>query len=69
LLEHVPPPGSAAADALHIAIAITNGMDDLLTWNCTHITNAALRSRIAAVCQSRSFEILIICTPGALLEE
>ena len=27
LLEHVPLPASAAADALHIAIAVVNGMD------------------------------------------
>ena len=68
LLEHVPLPASAAADALHIAIAVVNGMDYLLTWNCTHIANAALRSRIEAVCRSHGFEVPIICTPEELLE-
>ncbi len=61
-------PESAAADALHIAIAVINGMDYLLTWNCTHIANAALRSRIAAVCRRRGFEAPIICTPEELME-
>ncbi len=57
-----------AADALHIAIAVVNGMDYLLTWNCTHIANAALRSRIEAVCRSRGFVVPIICTLEELLE-
>jgi hypothetical protein len=43
-------------------------MDYLLTWNCTHIANAALRSRIEAVCRSKGFEVPIICTPEELLE-
>jgi hypothetical protein len=30
-------PHRAAADAVHIALAVVNGMDYLLTWNCTHI--------------------------------
>ena len=68
LIAHVPLPESAAADALHIAIAVVNGMDYLLTWNCTHIANAALRSRIEAVCRRRGFEVPIICTPEELLE-
>jgi hypothetical protein len=68
LIEQVPLPVSAAADALHIAIAVVNGMDYLLTWNCTHIANAALRSQIETVCRSTGFEVPIICTPNELLE-
>lgn len=68
LIEQVPLPVSAAADALHIAIAVVNGMDYLLMWNCTHIANAALRSQIEAVCRSKGFEVPIICTPDELLE-
>jgi hypothetical protein len=68
LIAQIPLPASAAADALHIAIAVVNGMDYLLTWNCTHIANAALRSRIEAVCRSKGFEVPIICTPEELLE-
>jgi hypothetical protein len=36
-------PAKAAADAAHIAIAAVHGMDFLLTWNCRHIANAAIR--------------------------
>ena len=68
LIAQIPLPASAAADALRIAIAVVNGMDFLLTWNCTHIAHAALRSRIEAVCRSQGFEVPIICTPEELLE-
>jgi hypothetical protein len=68
LIEQVPLPIGAAADALHIAIAVVNGMDYLLTWNCTHIANAALRSQIETVCRRAGFEVPIICTPDELLE-
>ena len=68
LIDSIPLPARAAADALHIAIAVVNGMDYLLTWNCTHIANAALRGRIEAACRSRGFRVPIICTPEELLE-
>lgn len=67
LREQVPLPERAAADALHIATAVVNGMDYLLTWNCTHIANAVLRSRIEAVCREQGFESPVICTPEELL--
>ena len=50
LLEFVPLPPKAAPDALHIAVAVINGMDYLLTWSCTHIANAALRTKIEEAC-------------------
>ena len=37
LLDRVPLPDRATADALHIATAAVHGMDYLVTWNCTHI--------------------------------
>ncbi len=69
LLTRVPLPANAAADALHIAIAAVNGMDYLLTWNCTHIANAELRPRIEMVCRDRGYEPPVICTPEELLKE
>lgn len=61
-------PSKAGADALHIAMAAVHGMDYLLTWNCTHIANAAMRPRIDAVCRAGGFEPPVICTPLELLE-
>ncbi len=56
LLDRVPLPDRAAADALHIATAAVHGMDYLLTRNCTHIANAALRGRIEVVCRDAGFD-------------
>ena len=69
LMKRVPLPPKAAADSLHIAIATVNGMDFLLTWNCTHIANAALRAGIEGVCRENGYEPPVICTPEELLKE
>lgn len=69
LVKGGPLPSKAAEDALHIAIAVTNGVDYLLTWNCTHIANASMRSRVEAICRSNGYEPAIICTPEELLGE
>lgn len=69
LIRDVPLPEKAAADALHIATAAVHGVQYLLTWNCTHIANAALRPRIEAVCRAAGFEPPLICTPEELPTE
>ena len=61
-------PGRAADDAAHIAIAATNGVDFLVTWNFRHIANAAMRARIEQVCRQTGYEPPVICTPNELLE-
>ncbi|MFC1643249.1 type II toxin-antitoxin system VapC family toxin [Myxococcota bacterium] len=62
-------PPKAAADALHIAVAASHGLDYLLTWNCTHIANATMRGRIESTCRTVGFEPPVICTPVELVEE
>lgn len=62
-------PASAVVDAFHIAIAAVHGMDYLLSWNCRHIANAAMRSRIEATCRSQGAEPPTICTPIDLATE
>ncbi len=69
LIADVPLPPKAQADALHIAVAAVNKMNYLLTWNCTHIANATLRSRIEAVCRSQGYEPPVVCTPQEMLEQ
>jgi len=39
-------PTKAAIDAVHIGVAALNHMEYLLTWNCAHIANAAVRGKI-----------------------
>ena len=62
-------PREAVEDALHVAIAVTNGIDYLLTWNYHHLANAARRGAIEAVCRLLGYEPVVICTPEALLED
>jgi len=60
-------PARGQPDALHVAIAATNGIQYLLTWNCRHLANAVLRPRIEDVCRLNGFEPPIICTPLELM--
>lgn len=69
LLNEGAVPGSAEVDAYHIATAAANGMDYLLTWNCTHIANAARRASIEATCQRHGYVPPVICTPTELMED
>jgi hypothetical protein len=62
-------PRDAQEDALHIAVAAVHGMDYLLTWNCRHIANATMRTRIQATCADAGYDAPVICTPEELLEE
>ena len=67
LVEKCPIPEKAEIDALHIAIAASNGMDYLLTWNCKHIANAEMQIGIGRFCRAAGFEPPVICTPEELL--
>lgn len=61
-------PRKANEDALHIAIAAANGLDYLLTWNCSHIANAVTIPRVNSICWARGFEPPLIYTPQELME-
>lgn len=60
-------PDKAAADALHVALAAVNGMDFLLTWNCTHIANGVVLKVVNSICRNSGYEPPIVCTPEELL--
>jgi predicted nucleic acid-binding protein len=62
-------PRNAQIDAYHIAIAAVNGIHYLLTWNCTHLANASMRTKIESVCRGHGYEPPIICTPQELMED
>jgi hypothetical protein len=66
--EGVVPP-EAGTDALHIAVAAVHGMDYLLTWNCRHIANATIRTRVEAACADAGLGAPVICTPEELLDD
>jgi hypothetical protein len=61
-------PSTELEDALHIALAVVNGVEFLVTWNFKHIANAAMRSRIDGVCIAEGYDPCTICTPEELME-
>jgi predicted nucleic acid-binding protein len=61
-------PQSEPRDALHIAIAATNGIEYLVTWNFKHIANVTTRGVIERTCRVFGYEPPRICTPNELLE-
>ena len=69
LIERVPLPAQASADAAHIAVAGCHDVEFVLTWNVTHIANAALRRRVDAVCLAQGYVTPILCTPDELMED
>lgn len=69
LVQRGAIPVAAAEDALHVAIAVTNGVEYLLTWNCSHIANAAIRHSIDEVCVANGYLPTVLCTPEELMEE
>ncbi|MGH9423015.1 MAG: type II toxin-antitoxin system VapC family toxin [Thermoanaerobaculia bacterium] len=67
LLLEAALPSKANADALHISIAAVNGLDNLLTWNCTHLANAATLPRVNEICRVAGFEPPYVSTPEELM--
>ena len=61
-------PAGAAADAAHVAIAVVNGVDYLVTWNMKHLANPVATTRIEQVCRDAGHQPPVICTPSQLLE-
>ncbi len=60
-------PTRAVRDAAHIAVAVVNNMDYLLTWNCRHLANAQIMRRVAGVCTEEGYDMPLICTPEELM--
>jgi hypothetical protein len=53
-------------DALHIAIAATQGADYLLTWTFKHINNAETKNAISRVVDLLGYVCPILCSPEEL---
>ena len=68
LLRSRAVPAKANLDAVHIAVAAVNHLNYLVTWNCTHIANAAIRGKIEETCRGADLLAPIICTPEELME-
>ena len=60
-------PEKALIDAKHIAIAATNSIPLLLTWNCKHLANPFIHRKIVRACEIEAFSCPEICTPQDLM--
>ena len=60
-------PDKASSDALHLALSAVNGMDFLVTWNCTHIANGVVLKIVNAVCRDNGYDPPIVVTPEELM--
>lgn len=61
-------PQATAQGAGHIAIGVTNGVENLATWNLRHIANQPNASKINQVCRNVGFRPTSISTPRQLME-
>jgi hypothetical protein len=62
-------PPDADRDAAHIALSTVHEMDILLSWNCRHIANAAIQTRLRRLSEKSGFALPVLCTPDELAGE
>jgi hypothetical protein len=60
-------PKSHMEDAYHIAVAVLNRIDYLLSWNFKHIVRVRTREIVGEVNSSRGLPQINILTPGEML--
>lgn len=69
LLSSKAVPANSTRDALHIAIAATQGVDYLLTWNFKHINNASTRALVINTVSRFGLICPVLCSPEELIGE
>ena len=65
--EYIPVPESYSEDAYHIAIAVINEVDYLLSWNFKHIVRRKTRDIVWMVNTLNNFRQIEIMAPAELL--
>jgi hypothetical protein len=61
-------PQRAAADSIHLALAVVHRMDYLVSWNMTHIASGRVVLRLHELNAEKHLHTPVICTPEELLE-
>ena len=69
LLASNAVPENSARDTLHIAIAATQGIDYLITWNFKHINNASTRTMVVNAVSNFGLVCPVRCSPEELMGE
>jgi len=67
-LSEIDIPRKSRVDAFHIATAVVNGMDYILSWNFHHISNVFVKEKIRRINDIEGVATPIICTPEELRE-
>ena len=52
----------------HLAVAVWYNNDYLLSWNCKHIANAVINSKLIEINNKMGLNSPILCTPLELNE-
>lgn len=60
-------PQRAELDALHLSFAIEYGIDYFLTWNCSHLANGRIISKLKEFELKESRIVPVIVTPEELI--
>lgn len=60
-------PDKAQLDLFHLALAVGNGMDFILSWNFKHIANAFVREKLYTINKVLGLRTPMICTPEELI--
>ena len=61
-------PKKSRDDARHIAVAVINNMDVIITWNCRHMANIEKKRRINAINMMLGYKQIDIVTPLEVVE-
>ncbi|MEW6266284.1 MAG: type II toxin-antitoxin system VapC family toxin [Thermodesulfobacteriota bacterium] len=55
-------------DALHLAVAVVNGIEVVITWNFAHLNNPFTRMMVRQIVENEGYWCPEICSPEELLE-
>lgn len=67
LVRKMSLPTQKRNDAVHIAVAATANIAYLLTWNCKHIANVDMITKVESLCEQAGYRCPTICTTEELL--
>jgi hypothetical protein len=67
-LKTVQIPRRSQLDAFHIAAAVVNRMDYILSWNFHHIANVFVKEKIQKINHEIGVDTPVICTPEELVK-
>ena len=61
-------PERFGSDAIHIAIAVSNGIDAIVSWNFNHIVKLKTRIMVNGVNRLLGYHEIEICSPEEVIE-